>query len=584
MALRFLSVCFFCFAGGISAQLLKSPVSDENNLVSVPKTEREARQLVNQLMDIGQKYDQESRREEALTFYIQALSLEESLPEYNSARLRIHRTLSHILQELKAPGLAIYHGKLALDLYKHDEASDRKSLAVETYFMQGHIAAIYLERKKFDSAFTYFSMAYRTAEKMDEATVTAALNNLGIWYFEMGNYDSAGFYFQRALTLQEKNRKHNIGLRYSILDNQGQILFKTGRFSEALLIFQNNLQLADTMKNNKRRWQAIASVSETLLKLNKIKQANEWLAELERELDTSRHPQKFTWRQKAIALRINYFMATGNPGAALEFSKWQQRLNDSVSASEQKLLDKLYESIIQLRIGSIQRNFEIQKLKLNEKEKELEYYSQKAKFNSLLMIFTGSTGLLVILFLVFYFRKKSLIHKQEQDLLSAKNRLYHVELKNKQLESERMQAELENKKSVLADLSLYLEQLCSQNDQLFEDLASTRKLPAEEQQKAIKEIASRLQLKKNTGATAETLLKNIGELNGEFYNQLSKNFPGLSRSEKEMCGLLRLNMSSADIASLKNVSIKSVKMARYRLRKKLNLDSQADIYSFIRAI
>ncbi len=45
--------------------------------------------------------------------------------------------------------------------------------------------------------------------------------------------------------------------------------------------------------------------------------------------------------------------------------------------------------------------------------------------------------------------------------------------------------------------------------------------------------------------------------------------------------MLRIGLSSKDIASLNNVSVKAVEMSRYRLRKKLNLSSDESLVNFL---
>ena len=56
-----------------------------------------------------------------------------------------------------------------------------------------------------------------------------------------------------------------------------------------------------------------------------------------------------------------------------------------------------------------------------------------------------------------------------------------------------------------------------------------------------------------------------------FYDKLSKDFPDLSLTERRLCALIKLNLNTKEIASISNLSPDSVRVARTRLRKKLNL-------------
>ena len=64
------------------------------------------------------------------------------------------------------------------------------------------------------------------------------------------------------------------------------------------------------------------------------------------------------------------------------------------------------------------------------------------------------------------------------------------------------------------------------------------------------------------------------KVHSEFYQNLQKRFPELSPAERKLAALLRLDMSSKDISTLTGQSIKSVEVARSRLRKKLEITSQ----------
>lgn len=74
----------------------------------------------------------------------------------------------------------------------------------------------------------------------------------------------------------------------------------------------------------------------------------------------------------------------------------------------------------------------------------------------------------------------------------------------------------------------------------------------------------------------------IPEFNTEFYQKLIKDFPTLTTNERRLCTLLNLNMSTKEIASMTRQTPHSIKVARYRLRSKLNLTgSKMTIQEFL---
>jgi DNA-binding CsgD family transcriptional regulator len=61
-------------------------------------------------------------------------------------------------------------------------------------------------------------------------------------------------------------------------------------------------------------------------------------------------------------------------------------------------------------------------------------------------------------------------------------------------------------------------------------------------------------------------------------------FPDLHKNERKLCAYLRLGLSSKEIASLLNISLRSVETFRYRLRKKLGLQPRESITDFVQRL
>jgi len=63
--------------------------------------------------------------------------------------------------------------------------------------------------------------------------------------------------------------------------------------------------------------------------------------------------------------------------------------------------------------------------------------------------------------------------------------------------------------------------------------------------------------------------------------QLGEDYPGLTSNEFRLIALIRLNLSTKETGAVLGISPSSVKTARYRLRKKLNLDTQDNLFDFL---
>ena len=100
----------------------------------------------------------------------------------------------------------------------------------------------------------------------------------------------------------------------------------------------------------------------------------------------------------------------------------------------------------------------------------------------------------------------------------------------------------------------------------------------------IKSLKSEINAFLSNGKSADVLNNNVQEVNHEFALKLKNKFPSLSKNEIQICMLLRLQLSTKEIASLKNISQDSMKVVRYRIRKKMALDSAVNLADYIQAL
>lgn len=85
-------------------------------------------------------------------------------------------------------------------------------------------------------------------------------------------------------------------------------------------------------------------------------------------------------------------------------------------------------------------------------------------------------------------------------------------------------------------------------------------------------------LQNNSWDQFESHFKNV---HPNFSDNLINAYPKLSSEELKLCYFLRLNMNSKEIASITNKESASIDIARYRLRKKLELDKDEKLHEFL---
>lgn len=82
----------------------------------------------------------------------------------------------------------------------------------------------------------------------------------------------------------------------------------------------------------------------------------------------------------------------------------------------------------------------------------------------------------------------------------------------------------------------------------------------------------------------DLLAANLETVNGPFFDKLNGRYGRLSPGERELCAYIRLGMSTKEIAMMRSISPASIKKNKQRLRKKLNLAQQDDLYAVVQSI
>lgn len=227
-------------------------------------------------------------------------------------------------------------------------------------------------------------------------------------------------------------------------------------------------------------------------------------------------------------------------------------LGDSLFGSQSQRNTMLFE------IKDSYRKSIIENLKI-KKEQELKYANAEREKLNLQLIF--SIVLIVITVLATFFGVK---------LLRKKHAL------EKNLVKERASAEIEIKKKELALTALQL----IEKDKLLEEIKSgLEAVKCDKNDVSVEKIKSTIKI--NSKKTWEEFETRFIQVNSSFYQSLGEKHQNLSRNELKLCALVKLNFSTKEMAQLLGVSADSVNKARYRLRKKLDLQRDDNLTAYI---
>jgi DNA-binding CsgD family transcriptional regulator len=178
-------------------------------------------------------------------------------------------------------------------------------------------------------------------------------------------------------------------------------------------------------------------------------------------------------------------------------------------------------------------------------------------------------------------------HEMEQERLTY---LHGLELDRKEkimiaLQNAKLEGELQFKNKELATVTMHLVErgglLSSIKEELLAVIKKANIPNLAPQFKGVFKMVS--DTEKNDDDWNRFALY-FDQVHNNFLSTLKTKFPQLSPTDLKLCAYLRLNLSSKEIAQLLNISLKGVEVSRYRIRKKLNLSTEVNLYDFLAGV
>src|SRR5690606_35616053 len=77
---------------------------------------------------------------------------------------------------------------------------------------------------------------------------------------------------------------------------------------------------------------------------------------------------------------------------------------------------------------------------------------------------------------------------------------------------------------------------------------------------------------------------NFEKVHQDYFNHQKLNFPELTQKELRLCAFVKMTLTNKDIAPMLNISVRGVETARYRIRKKLNLEHENNLLEYLEDI
>ncbi|ESU20345.1 hypothetical protein FEDK69T_28620 [Flavobacterium enshiense DK69] len=454
----------------------------------------------------------------------------------------INIKIGDIYNEKDAFDIALTYYLKAYEYNRENNVDERK------YHLENSLAIIYARLNNKDKALHYFNNLLKYHRKKKNTTFTAkALNNIGTLYMSNDILDSAMVNFKESLVLSKKI--HDEKLNSILYNNLGICYTRLNNFEEAKSYFDKSIAIAEKNATDKNKAWIYNSISKMYLLKKQPAPALSYAQKASSLLENEKY--SFEYKNALINIYKSYLLKGDYKNAATYFETYDQ-IRDSLNI-ESKAMN-------------------VEKLKLEQEHKENEELrllkESKENFKYYIIGLSLIMVMMILFILLIKYRNRLTNAQLEKDLFEAKkNELdANLELKNKELITNSMM-EIQRAEII---------------EQIIDDL---RELKLQSQKKetlqTIDTIIKQLGKRDNNSLWEEFEL-HYGHVNESFYNILNEKHPELTYRDKRLCALLKLNLTTKEIAQITGQSIKSLENARTRLRKKLNLtNTNLDLVTYL---
>ncbi|MCC9136453.1 tetratricopeptide repeat protein [Pontibacter silvestris] len=423
---------------------------------------------------------------------------------------------------VRQPELALQHHQEALALYQKQQ--DQKGIA----YSYGCIGRLYEKRQQYEQALEYQQKALALYEQLQDLQGTATiLENIGSILEDKEEYEEALRYFSQSLQLSQQV-SDSLAMIVG-LNNIGDVYRKTGRYAQAVASTQQALELAIRLGERYQISSAHKDLSQEYSLMGNYKAAYE-------HLETNRH-----------------------------------------------LHDEIYTQETSRQIALLQSLFNVE-----QKANEIQILEKQHQLNKLIKLtLVGGIVLMALLGFVIFSRQrlkirqnKEILEQQEQ-MYEAQRKLMEAELENTHLREQQLQHDLETQVKSLTANTLHLIGKNQTLDELKGKLTEALQDDQKAQRRKFKSLINQIDHSMVQDKDWEDFRGTFEKVHQDFFDRLNMHSPDLTSSEIRLASLIKLNLPSKEVAAILGISQDSLRVARYRLKKKLTLDSADSLSKFL---
>ncbi|NLR62317.1 tetratricopeptide repeat protein [Chitinophaga polysaccharea] len=403
------------------------------------------------------------------------------------------------------------------------------------------------------AAKTHYDKALQLYRQInDKSGMAATYGYIGHYYEKQSQYDSAWYFQQLALT-QYQNAKDTLGMA-GIYENLGTIHEDLTKYDAALACFRTALQLYDLHHEHLAGIEVINNIGDILRKTGAYKQSMPYSKEA---LAIARHTNNKYQEAAACKDIAKTFNLMGQHDSAYYYMEWSR-----------KCLLEIYSAENNQQMNFLQIIYDT-----NKKNDEIMQLENSHHINRIIYISVGVVVVLLIMLCLLTISRQKLKISQAQAVSERNAELNRIQ---------KDQLELKSKQLATHTLDVI------QRNQFLDELRNTLSGMVQEDKRDQKKQLQQLVLKINQNVNHEKQWKDFTgifeQVHQVFFDKLNALYSDLTNNDIKLLALHKMNMDSKDMATILGISPDSLRVARYRLRKKLNIPEGDTLSTFVQTL
>ncbi|RZK81156.1 MAG: transcriptional regulator [Pedobacter sp.] len=200
--------------------------------------------------------------------------------------------------------------------------------------------------------------------------------------------------------------------------------------------------------------------------------------------------------------------------------------------------------------------------------------------NLLYMIILG-----FVLYLLFKWQKKQHVIAQAKLSYLHQLELDRSEKEIVRLENEKLEADVTYKNRELSTMTMHLVQRGKVLGRIKEVISTIIKNhDINDSSPSFRHLIRLIRDVEKSDQDWDNFSMHFNTVNSDFFDKLKDKHPDLTPNELKLSAYLKMNLSTKEVAQLMNITIKAVEVGRYRLRKKLVIKPDINLYDYLMVV